>query len=898
MNENWESMNPSKNTSDGGKKLLHLLKSVEQSWDKKQNASSVVDVATLEADIIDIFSSLRNVYLHQGLLQGNRNRAKDIENLINSKNNNQSSDSLEGKGPKKRKRGRSGGGSTHKDHDVISLLSTDGSSASAGEEGLVLSNVNRVLVPTTNSSSSSSSSDDNIIINEYHPSIIRSATHVIISICQYCTFHFGSSSTTANVEYAILSSISIHILRGLGKTLHSLLSDASCTNSSVDKGNRQGELELAIASCCDCASELIEVANVRLNRSTAIIQSLQNVTKKIIWGTDLIHNKSSNDMIKAAASLFTKLPLTSDSSSTLPTKLWEDGLLSTVSSFAMTLNCFFPITRKLIQNSTHDDAQMQWIKELSTTVTSQSSRMVIFTQRIRGYTSLIMNYLELNSRSICEGTSLIRTFSIPMKSFLELLEIMFTFQTNAESRYFSTKARLRDISTSGGLLSPNAAVTVANLVMNSGFIILDSLLSIIQNSSLQHGKRIVRLSINFLQSCSSNVVRKALNPTLNSNEEKRRMTSSIYLQIKSIRSFVTIMQSIGSSAIVTCTSNVERGLTFTIASLLEQVHPSRKDNGDDQWGSIGEQVELVQVCLDGISTLLSVFGGFMNLQSRQTIESITTMCLAYLENGDGSLLVFRYDCIKISTLRLGMNSMCTPWPDGGASTLVGLLQKMAATLKHDVSSSVSSTAYAVLAACNLCLTPRATPITIVNRNLSNEVEDTEQSGGRGILSSHDSIINDIKRAREEIKTVKMDKTESTKPQVRQKTMKRSDPTMSKSNHKTKLKTGSDVIHESQITKTAESTSKAKLSKEEVVENNAGVDDKTKETETMEQHPSNDKGKTKENKEAIKVQNNAMTDQSTINDRHHNDDKDTNTSMESDNESDDFPHINVDCDPDL
>ena len=288
----------------------------------------------------------------------------------------------------------------------------------------------------------------------------------------------------------------------------------------------------------------------------------------------------------------------------------------------------------------------------------------------------------------------------------------------------------------------------------------------------------------------------------------------------------------------------------------------------------------------------------MNLQSRQTIESVTTTCLAYLENGDGGLLVFRYDCIKISIMRLGINSLCTPWPDGSASTLVGLLQKMAATLKHDVNSYVSSTAYSVLAACNLCLTPRATPITIVNRNLSNEVEDAGQSNGRCILSSHDSIIDNIKRAREEIDMVKTDRIESTKPQIRQKTMKESDPMMSKSNHKTKSKTSSDVMHESQITKTVESTSKAKLSEEDVVENNAGVDDKTNEFETMEQDPSNVEGKTKENQEAIGVKNNAMADQSTINDRHHNDDKDTKISMESDDDSDNFPDINVDCDPDL
>eukprot|EP00979_Chaetoceros_neogracilis_P012260 scaffold3172_cov275-Chaetoceros_neogracile.AAC.4 len=76
--------------------------------------------------------------------------------------------------------------------------------------------------------------------------------------------------------------------------------------------------------------------------------------------------------------------------------------------------------------------------------------------------------------------------------------------------------------------------------------------------------------------------------------------------------------------------------------------------GDEHWGSEGQKASLVCTCCDALSAALSVSGGFMTMQNRELIESISSTAIAKL-GIDGAR---------------GISSIVTPWPDGAASGLV------------------------------------------------------------------------------------------------------------------------------------------------------------------------------------------------------------------------------------
>lgn len=77
--------------------------------------------------------------------------------------------------------------------------------------------------------------------------------------------------------------------------------------------------------------------------------------------------------------------------------------------------------------------------------------------------------------------------------------------------------------------------------------------------------------------------------------------------------------------------------------------------------------------------------------------------------------LFLYSAVKSSTLNLGLMSLCTPWPDGSASSVGDILWKTVSTLKLDNSRLVSSQALSALRVFEACMTPRAPPLIIHKR---------------------------------------------------------------------------------------------------------------------------------------------------------------------------------------
>lgn len=122
----------------------------------------------------------------------------------------------------------------------------------------------------------------------------------------------------------------------------------------------------------------------------------------------------------------------------------------------------------------------------------------------------------------------------------------------------------------------------------------------------------------------------------------------------------------------------------------------------------------------------------------------------------GSSSIFAYSHVKQSLLRLGMNSVCMAWGDGGRSTLLVIVRTVASMLRSDSDVSVVSAALSTLCALDVVVTPRAPALLIPSRETVIDRNDT---------LSADDIIQGIKTAA----SVETPKTKDAKQSKKRKT---------------------------------------------------------------------------------------------------------------------------------
>lgn len=147
------------------------------------------------------------------------------------------------------------------------------------------------------------------------------------------------------------------------------------------------------------------------------------------------------------------------------------------------------------------------------------------------------------------------------------------------------------------------------------------------------------------------------------------------------------------------------------------------------------------MCSNTLDACISTLGGLIPNDVRGTIDSIIHTCLSTLYS-TGSSSIFAYSHVKQSLLRLGMDSVCMAWGDGGRSTLLGIVRTVASMLRSDSDVSVVSAALSTRCALDAMVTPRAPALLIPSRETVIDRSDT--------LSANDII--------ERIKTVTPDET--------------------------------------------------------------------------------------------------------------------------------------------
>mmetsp|Transcript_4967 Transcript_4967/g.6419 ORF Transcript_4967/g.6419 Transcript_4967/m.6419 type:complete len:947 (+) Transcript_4967:38-2878(+) len=756
-------------SSEEGKHLFSLLKAIEK--DNELHISNHITKA------LDIFSVMENLYLRRGLFEYDTERALEIQSKMKEfyASNQSNLGGRSGSG-KKRKRGGGNGGDriAASAGNIAAVLGINGgnSTSSIGKEAYALSNICRVLIPITSSSSNSLNTNESCM--KYPPVVITAACNIFIAICTHSSNHLPS--TTATIEHSMISSIASQVLGGLSKLSNLLL--------NVNENSNKTQLVHAMTACCHCASTLIAIAGVTLSRNTKVLGNLQNSARSILWHSDW--NKGCNSIDdnlltqakEAAACLLSTLPLASNSNGVAPSTLWTNMLQSYSSELLVAFGTFYPNRGNSKRKSKpSENDSLPWIEDVKSISVSQEERMVIFMRQIDGYVSVIISFLEMKKY---DQTNCSITSSVPMNLLLDMLEVILSFSSTAETKHISTKARLRTISVEGGLFSPNAAMIIANWVKFKAQLLLQVVIKSLSNSCLTFGKRLINIALTSLQSCSSNVLRQVIDPASTAVGDKvnhkKSLHSAISLRSMSVQSFAFVMQKIGSNAIVSQAESVGRGLVYVVGYVLEQIQDEKsmtqeKYIADEHWGTVDERAKLVEICIDTLSTCLVIFGGYMPLQHREMVESLTLQCLENIRYQRIASFFCNYKGSTISILKLGMNCASTPWPDGGASTIIDLLRSTAFELRFDRDMNVSSTAYTALNMCNSLLAPRSPPLVIVTRDKTMSAFNNENMNTIFTTTALETGINNVAKNKKETLMINAQKQDERNAKVEAKMMK-------------------------------------------------------------------------------------------------------------------------------
>jgi hypothetical protein len=701
MDQHFTSLNPpSANEAPNenqSKQFLNLLKSLERARKDDQ------DSYELESTVLDILSNMITRYQIRGLFTSEEARAKHTPAPGNGAGT--------GTG-KKRKRGGASGSSGK----ISSILSLDGNNTS--EEAYVLSNLSRVLIPC---------SESGLI---YPPSVVASATIAMDAICQHC---IHSSQDKFMVEQEMIGSIASQLISGLSKTMKHLVGMV--------------EVDEALVACCNCAKSIIILSNLKLSRNGSVVTAIHNVAKEILV-CDEGGSVEVSGVVEAAASLIASIPLVGNSNGAPPMKLWSEMVLQQTGELASTLQAFFPLVKKLKRGkSSKGDDDLEWIRDVRNTITSQASRLVLFFARAKGLVAVLTKLMEMDGyhmSNVADGAAL------PITALLDVSEQMLLFSSIAETRFLATKSRLRDVSIEGGLLSPNAAVTIGNSMKHLGYALFESVILSLGTTALQYGKRLITIALTSLQSCSTLTLKRVIDSSSSAdkNSRKKWLHSSVHLRTRSIEIFTIVAQRLGPNVAVTQNDHVSKALAFVAGCLLEQMTTNEQVNGiqDEHWGSEGERAKLVVVCFEALSASLDIFGGFLTMQNRELIESMALTCLGNIGINSSPGRFCNFAPVKATVLKLGVSCITNPWPDGASSGLVQALRRAAFVLRFDGDSIVSAAAYSAMSICNMAVMPRAPPLMIVSR--SNDVDGGMMNTNQ--FFSRESLEGGIGAVREDI----------------------------------------------------------------------------------------------------------------------------------------------------
>ena len=562
--------------NDNAREFLGLLRTYERT--KKQcddtNVNNMTELESLESRVVQYLQSLQSSCLRKGLLQGNDDRADEL--ISNAeKQNIKKSTNQQNNGNKRRKRGGGSGNKTFGIFDERYITNSE-SGVATGNEMLIISALNKII----------GSSSKELPIFSY--SIIQLAADVLMSICQFvnANIHQLRNNASIQVEHDLILGMHTQFLNGLVNTMDFVL-------KRMDDEGESNEVHAdVLSSCCKAAARIISIVGTKLSRKKVLIEKIKSTADTILF-----HRNIHQLAMESSAVLLATMPLTGNMDGTPPQKLWGELVEQKSQSLCIILNSFFPLQRSSVLNGSATTKEDQtWINQVREKIINQSERIIEFQRRIEGSAVLLLHLLNLDIYNQ-NSQIMLSHASVPAKLLLDLSELMLAFPSVAETKYLSTKSRLCDISVENGLLSPNAAMMVANTVRYFGHDLYDASVTILQNNGLFYGKRIIRIAFASLQSCSSYAVRKTVDQSIVEKhfqgKKQRWLHCSLELRIKAIKSIKVMITSIGPNAVTSQGSIIDKVLKLIAGCLLEQIDVQAPiPSSSNDWGTMKDRVSL------------------------------------------------------------------------------------------------------------------------------------------------------------------------------------------------------------------------------------------------------------------------------------------------------------------
>jgi hypothetical protein len=734
---------PQHQPDSSGLRLLNLIKILD-----KSSSNEDVDMAAFE-EILELMQELIAAIQRRGLLRGNGDLAKKLlETLTNPTASSHRNAPSAGNYKKKKSSIRIGAAPVNDLSLQLPNSTLDVASAATPpsfDVQLLMSAIGRVL-------------EHSVRLNGgIWVLLVAAATNIITAAC-----HFVQSKAVTDVcflaEYEIVAVNGKSFLSLIEKLIQSLL-------QSLDNDDSDDEMTFhAVACCLRAASALINLFGTKLSRSSSILMSL----RANAWKTMML-SCNSDFCLKVATNLLATIPFAGGTDNLTPSILWNQTLTDAVAALLTLIGRVAPFIEKI--KDTKDVGTISDYVKLNVIdlcllqeTLSESTKSDNFCQLVKGLAGLIIDLFSRDTigvrtnatTSLC--SQLLAT-KVNVELILCLVDIMISFSTAAENKFYATKKRLRQETVNDGALSPISLVGSASGVMRTyGHELLNVIITSLSAACLlPYARRIYKICYHGVLSSSSSTLRRVIDPTsmvMLDGKRERWMHTSLSFRMSSIQSFQFALQTFGIDVQNHSRSNsnrsdhdkiVERGISIVCGTVIEELS-SDFSASSMEWGSIDDRAHLVASSATCLAACLNSGGSFLSISIRCLIDKVITTSLSSVLHLQP---ISSYDVVKVSFLRAGIAAMCNPWQDGASSSFLGELLSAAKSCLQDPNSTVAETAIFALRLGDVVRCPQAPPLHVVTR-ASGFFDGEHSSHG---VNAH-TIADKIAEARSEIELAK------------------------------------------------------------------------------------------------------------------------------------------------
>lgn len=590
----YQQTSPPENISKTpGRDLLHLLRRRDKLL--KDTDADPSEAIAVHKEITHLLTSLSTSIQRIGLLSPST--LEKTQSLDSSHINSSSATSNEGGKKRKRKGGDRANGNAISASQYGIYLDSNAENSNGGSDKVDLEE-GRIIMGLCRSLGVGKKREKNevdILEIGDEPDILGTACQVFTSICRHAIHGNRMSSSIVN---DMIGSITVPLLGGLCDVISKLLLQESSA--------------VPLASALVTASSVISLVQTRCSNSKAGEKMLQALRDKA-W--KVLNSTADNEVTKAAALLLATLPLAGDASTNSLSALWSKYMSEGILLLQFAISDVFPVNEKDKEGNIKDpetDSIRQdhqaWLGSLNGSIDVADNDVIDahrrdkFLSRIQALTEYLLVLIKMEGYSINRECNVLFV-NFPLQSMLDASETLLSFPLAAEIKHRSLSSRLRSSPIDGGLISANAAISIAASMRCCGHILFEAAVSSCRGGVYGKARRIIAISMANLQ---SSVSRSLLSVVVEGRKVDGRkdgilaqLRGSIPLRIKSVEMFRTVVMALGSGIMSSAASkSVCRGLVLVGGCLLEQIQRCSVTTKigvdmEEEWGTLAERGTLM-----------------------------------------------------------------------------------------------------------------------------------------------------------------------------------------------------------------------------------------------------------------------------------------------------------------